>query len=220
MAYSTIRPARGTLYEWQTINPLLDEGELVIEVPDTGVGTGLSKFKIGDGNRHYNELPYAFDGSSANSIIGGDAIYSCLISLRSTSRENWLLADPVLAQHEITYDTTANAFKIGNGNSRWSELPYTKSGPFCSDLDEDWSGELDFGYEEPEVGSDYRSILEAQGYPQPLLPDGWDDDIIMPEDYSDPDDENSENSSVVGSSDDSNIDIEDDTVEKEDTEES
>ena len=183
MAYSTIRPTRGTLYEWQTINPILDEGELVVEVPDTGVGTGLSKFKIGDGNRHYNQLPYAFDGSTASSIIGGDASYSCLISLRSASREMWNLVDPVLADHEISYDITANAFKIGNGVDRWSELPYALSGPFVSDLDSEWSGEIDFGLEETvEGGTDYRSELEEEGYPEELLEEGWDDGIINPDD--------------------------------------
>jgi hypothetical protein len=40
-----LRPRRSTKTEWDLIDPVLKEGEFVIEVPDTGVGTGLSKFK-------------------------------------------------------------------------------------------------------------------------------------------------------------------------------
>lgn len=124
MAYSKIRPRRGTRYEWQTINPILAEGELVVEVPDDGVGTGLSKFKIGDGINHYNDLPYAFDGASASAIYGGDATNFSTIQLRAAEHNVWLGVDPVLAKNEITYDITVKGIKIGNGVDNWSQLPY------------------------------------------------------------------------------------------------
>lgn len=42
---------RGTSAEWSSVNPILAEGELVLE-------TDTSKIKIGDGNTVYNSLPY------------------------------------------------------------------------------------------------------------------------------------------------------------------
>jgi hypothetical protein len=61
----------GTKAEWETVNPILKEGEMGIEVPDTGVGTGLCKFKLGDGYNKWSDLPYSFDGTAASAIYGG-----------------------------------------------------------------------------------------------------------------------------------------------------
>jgi len=54
-----IRPRRGTDAAFTSKNPLLEEGEMIFVVPDTGVGTGPSKIKIGDGENRYVDLPYA-----------------------------------------------------------------------------------------------------------------------------------------------------------------
>jgi len=127
MSYASIRPRRGTLYQWSVHNPILWEGELAVESPDTGVGTGLCKFKIGDGVTPYNELPYAFDGASASSILGGSADKYNLIQLRSATQDQWNLVDPVLAMNEIAYDSTSGSIKVGDGVTKWSELPYIKA---------------------------------------------------------------------------------------------
>lgn len=58
MAYAKIRPRRGTATEWSTANPILAEGEIGIEVPDDGVGTGLVRIKFGDGATAWDDLPY------------------------------------------------------------------------------------------------------------------------------------------------------------------
>lgn len=63
MSFAKIRPRRGTATQWTTANPILAEGELAIEVPTEGVGTGLVKIKIGDGVTSWNDLPYAVEGS-------------------------------------------------------------------------------------------------------------------------------------------------------------
>lgn len=122
MGYSVIRLRRGTLYENSVNNVLLDEGEIILEAPETGVGTGLSKFKIGDGVTRYRDLPYAFDGSSANSILGGSASEFSLIQIRSDSSPNWRAIDPILAAGELAYDTDYKWFKLGDGVSTWNEL--------------------------------------------------------------------------------------------------
>lgn len=128
MSYSRIKPRRGTLYEWSTVNPILDQGELGVVYPDTGIGTGLCKFKIGDGVHKFTELAYAFDGAAAASIDGGTVENFHLIQLRSGTEQEWLLVNPIIAEDELTYDTTNHGFKVGNGVDTWEDLPYTQSG--------------------------------------------------------------------------------------------
>lgn len=127
MSYAKIRPRRGTADQWYRDNPILFEGELVIEHPATGVGTGLCKFKIGDGLTPYRELPYAFDGAAANAIMGGTVNAFHLIQLRSGTSEEWEIVNPILAKDEIAYDSTLNSVKIGDGTSTWNELSFINS---------------------------------------------------------------------------------------------
>lgn len=61
MAYVRIRPRRSTAEEWEYNNPILAEGEMGVEVPPTGVGTGTVKIKFGDGVLPWNELPYGIN---------------------------------------------------------------------------------------------------------------------------------------------------------------
>jgi hypothetical protein len=85
MAYAKIRPRRGTDYEWSVYNTVLAEGEFAIQVPDTGIGTGLCKFKIGDGKTPWRELAYAFDGTAAAAIDGGGIEPTASIKIRSAT---------------------------------------------------------------------------------------------------------------------------------------
>ena len=142
MAYAKIRPRRGTLLEWSTINPVLAEGELVIEVPVPESNTGLCKFKIGDGYKAYNDLPYAFDAEAASAIYGGGVYEWNKIYIRSGTTEEWTSLDPVLGLGEIVFDITKKRLKIGDGVSRWSRLKYI--GNFEMD------DEYDFGDEDEE----------------------------------------------------------------------
>lgn len=139
MAYAKMRPRRGTLYEWTTCNPVIAVGELVIEHPNTGIGTGPVRFKIGDGFKPYNDLPYAFDALAANAIYGGNVYDWHDIDVRSDSYDNWMSEDPVLGLGEITYDKTHKKIKVGDGIGRWSELGYI--GPDFN------HGDYDFGDE-------------------------------------------------------------------------
>lgn len=132
MALSTISPRRGDLYSWELLDPVLEEGELAVEYPPTGIGTGACKFKVGDGHTHYTDLAYAFDGSSAESIDGGSSDTSHTIQLRSDTAYNWETNDPILAVGEPGYDSTNKSIKIGDGTSPWTELDFIKS---ISDVD-------------------------------------------------------------------------------------
>ena len=119
-----LRPRRSTKTEWDIINPVLKEGEFVFEVPDTGVGTGLSKAKIGDGYRKYGDLPYALNPEAAEAIYGGNVSVSHDICLRSGTTDDWEAENPVLKLGEIVFDITLSAFKCGDGEHKFTDLDY------------------------------------------------------------------------------------------------
>lgn len=124
MSFAKLRPRRSTKTEWNIINPVLMEGEMGIEVPDTGVGTGLVKFKLGDGFKKWSELPYAFDAEAAQAIYGGTVSVHHDINLRTGTTEEWELHNPVLGVGEIVFDITKGAIKIGDGEHTFTQLDY------------------------------------------------------------------------------------------------
>lgn len=186
MAYAKLMPRRGTQLDWHAINPILEEGEFVIEVPASGVGTGLSKVKIGDGTNRYINLPYAFDGAAASSIDGGDAVTSHLIKLRTDSQSNWEARNPILNEGEPGFDTTSQAIKIGvkdqnTGNPKsWNNLDYLhalkissyKTSPTSTVMDNvlDTDVLLDFGDEDLISVSGMENTLEDNSrYPESVF---------------------------------------------------
>ena len=58
---SILRPRRGKKATAETQNIVLKRGEVFFESPDTGVGTGTGRIKIGDGTTPYKDLPYFID---------------------------------------------------------------------------------------------------------------------------------------------------------------
>ena len=143
MSYAKIRPRRSTRSEWEIIDPVLVEGELGIEFPDSGIGTGLCKFKIGNGILKWSDLPYAFDASSALNIDGGSVTVSNNILLRRGTTEEWEAEDPVLKNGEIVYDETKQAIKVGDGSSRFSDLDYIG---YTWEMDQEYDfGDIDEG---------------------------------------------------------------------------
>lgn len=49
------------------------------------------------------------------------------IQLRRDTAANWTAADPVLLSGEAGYETDTGSFKIGNGSTAWSALPYAST---------------------------------------------------------------------------------------------
>ena len=145
MAYAKIRPRRGTGYEWSVYNTVLAEGELGIQVPDTGIGTGLCKFKIGDGKTPWRELAYAFDGTAAAAIDGGGIEPTASIKIRSATSAEWSNNNPILGLKEIAYDSTMNSIKIGDGVTRWNALKFITTSEIIAD--DSGNSIYDFGYE-------------------------------------------------------------------------
>ena len=62
MASKIFRPRRGRKLTAISKGIVLRKGEIYFEVPDSGVGTGACKVKMGDGVTPYERLPYAIDG--------------------------------------------------------------------------------------------------------------------------------------------------------------
>jgi hypothetical protein len=122
--YSKIRPRRATAEEWQLINPVLMSGEWGVEFPNDGIGSGLCKFKFGDGEKAWNDLPYAFNAEAASAIYGGTVTVWHDIWLRTGTTEEWLAANPVLGYGEIVFDITKLDLKVGDGEHNFSAIPY------------------------------------------------------------------------------------------------
>jgi hypothetical protein len=66
---SFLRPRRGKNSTATSDGIILKRGEVFFEVPDTGVGTGNGKIKMGDGTTSYASLPYFLDGSGSGSGV-------------------------------------------------------------------------------------------------------------------------------------------------------
>lgn len=138
-----LRPRRSTATEWSVINPILHEGELGIEYPDSGIGTGLCKFKLGDGYTSWNDLPYAFNATSAESIYGGTVSVSRDICLRSGTTDEWESENPILSLGEVVFDRTLYAFKVGDGEHGFNDLDYIG---YTWEMEEDYDfGNIDDG---------------------------------------------------------------------------
>lgn len=59
MSFYKIRPKAGTKEQWETANTVLAEREIGFEFPETGIGKGIVKMKMGDGKTAWKDLPYA-----------------------------------------------------------------------------------------------------------------------------------------------------------------
>lgn len=92
MAYNIIRPRRGIKSLWQQYKGrVYKQGEMLVESPETGVGTGPVNIKFGDGVTDYEHLPYAVqaptdmieEGNKAP--VSSDAVYNASKLLLSRS---------------------------------------------------------------------------------------------------------------------------------------
>ena len=56
-----LRPYRGKKADAESQAIKLKRGEIFIEYPDSGPGSGIGRMKMGDGTHVYRDLPYLFD---------------------------------------------------------------------------------------------------------------------------------------------------------------
>lgn len=67
---SYLRPRRGKKATATSQGIVLKRGEVFFECPDTGVGTGKGKIKVGDGSSAYASLPYFMEDTDVgNSTV-------------------------------------------------------------------------------------------------------------------------------------------------------
>lgn len=92
MADKIFRPRRGMKATAVRKGIILKKGELFFEVPDSGVGTGRSKVKLGDGVKTYDELPYAIDPDDCSIKDLATTLLSFTLA-SSKSSDEALLAD-------------------------------------------------------------------------------------------------------------------------------
>lgn len=59
---TTIRLRRGSYYEWEQKNPILEDGE-------PGYETLTNRYKIGDGNTAWRDLPYFFNEDDIRQLV-------------------------------------------------------------------------------------------------------------------------------------------------------
>lgn len=59
MAYRRIVLRRDSASNWQTNNPALRQGEVGVEIDQSG--SGYNRMKVGDGFLSWNDLPYIDD---------------------------------------------------------------------------------------------------------------------------------------------------------------
>lgn len=71
---SILRPRRGKKATAETQNIVLKRGEVFFESPDTGVGTGTGRIKIGDGTTPYKDLPYFIDTTNLDIDVDDSTI--------------------------------------------------------------------------------------------------------------------------------------------------
>lgn len=71
MAYKIIRPRHGIKSLWNTYKSRIYKlGEMLVESPESGVGSGQVNIKFGDGVTDYENLPYAVEAPISQLIEG------------------------------------------------------------------------------------------------------------------------------------------------------
>jgi hypothetical protein len=71
MGYKIIRPRRGIKSLWDAYkNKVYKSGEMLVESPESGVGSGPVNVKFGDGITPYYLLPYAIEAPINQAIEG------------------------------------------------------------------------------------------------------------------------------------------------------
>jgi len=128
--YSKICPRRGTATLWAQYNPVLAEGEIGVELPDSG--SGQVKIKFGDGSTQWNDLQYAINPTVAHAIYGGTPESSNDIFIRRGTYTEWIAEDPILGDGEIVYDKTHNSLILGDGAHKFSELTCIRASSLIS----------------------------------------------------------------------------------------
>lgn len=92
-----LRPKRGKRSSAIEQDLLLLKGEIFFECPESGMGTGPGKIKIGDGFSTYADLPYFLEGSSSGTrSISSGANTTITYSTDEQVVGEWLNGYPII----------------------------------------------------------------------------------------------------------------------------
>ena len=125
---SFFRPKRGKKATAESQNIILKPGELFFEYPDTGVGTGSGKVKMGDGSTPYKDLPYFLDNTGSGSSSGGgstvtvDVDDSIIEFTDDTSTDNTELLNKVVSGAKLKVIIAAIKKLLSNISTSISSL--------------------------------------------------------------------------------------------------
>lgn len=116
---SFFRPKRGKKATAETQNIILKPGELFFEYPDTGIGTGSGKVKMGDGSTPYKDLPYFLDntGSGGGSTVTVDVDDSIIEFTDDASTDNTELLNKVVSGAKLKVIIAAIKKLLSNINT-------------------------------------------------------------------------------------------------------
>lgn len=118
------KPRRGKKATAISQNIILRSGEVFFEVPDTGVGTGKGKIKMGDGTTGYSSLPYFAEPSSI-----ADMSNSTISFTENSSTNNTTLLNAIVTGAKLNIIIAAIKKLISNINSNTtiSNMRYNSS---------------------------------------------------------------------------------------------
>lgn len=119
---SVLRPRRGKKATAETQNIVLKRGEVFFESPDTGVGTGTGRIKIGDGTTPYKNLPYFIDITNLNIDVDDSTIqFEDYKNSSSYSIEN-IIKNEIVSGKILKNIISAIKYVLYNINSRVNTL--------------------------------------------------------------------------------------------------
>ena len=111
-----IRPRRDTKANLNTANPILKEGEMIVEFEEAvGVGQPSIKFGKVGGSTRYNDTDYA------------------VLPIKHDTKDGWSSANHVLEKGEmgVEWETAigegAVCIKFGDGTTAWNDLEYAST---------------------------------------------------------------------------------------------
>lgn len=102
---------RRTSAQFLSANPILTNGAF-------GIETDTNQFKIGDGVRDWLTLPYV------RAPLPGNQPFA---HIEQRTLAAWNLLDPILSDQAVGYVIDTRRMKIGDGSTRWVNLPYVST---------------------------------------------------------------------------------------------
>lgn len=106
-------PVRNSRKNFETTNPTIPKGRLAVD--EYG-------FKIGDGRTKWKSLDYV--KIDPTNIVNFVESVAAVIKPIKMTRAQFLAEDPPIGQNQFAVESDQGGIKIGDGTTKWSELPY------------------------------------------------------------------------------------------------